>query len=437
MSRVLIVGWELPEYSPSARVEAANFRTAQVVGALRTKGHDILVVAGRIGGDFPAGALATEKRGHLTYIPVRFSRPGWMRRVQAIHDAFRPDCMVGVTFLGALRSTRIRSDAPLWADIYGDQMAEMQVAARPKRSDRGIATEISFFRDILRRGDAYSTCSAAQRFALIGQLSMVGRLNSATFGYEFVHVLPPSSALVADSGRSGVLRGTVVPSHSRVVLWCGGYNYWTDVETLYQGLELAMEIDPDLHFVSVGDAVSGCDSYARFCGMVRASSHSERYRLLGWQPSSVVPNYYRDADIAVTVDAACYEAELGTRTRLVEMMHYGLPPVTTLACELSYAIRDEGLGLTFPVGDWRALGRHIAKLSQHPEIRREMAERALNYAETTLSLENATSPLRQWVESPQVAPDRRQDARDQVYSRRHSSRTAARRLLWTVAGLDQ
>lgn len=436
MSRVLAIGWELPEYKAGDRIEAANYRTWQLVEALRGDGHEVCLAAGRIEGEFPSGPLPRSTGTRLIHVPIRFTRPGWIGHLQKIHDTFQPDCVVGITTQGGLRATRIQTSAPQWIDIYGDPTAEKQTMAYLAGNDRGVATMSRFVREVLSKGDVFSACGGPQRHALIGQLAMAGRLNHATFGYEFVHVIPPSPVSETAAGRGGALRGTLVPSDSHVALWCGGYNFWTDVDILYHGLEAAMEGDPRLHFVSVGAAVKGCTAYDRFAEMVRRSSRAERFHLLGWQPISRVPDYYADADLAITLDAACYEAELGTRTRLVEMMQYGLPIVTTPACELSYAIRDEGLGLTFLIGDWQQMGRQILELSLKDERRRQMGERARDYAASTLSLGSSTAPLRAWVPNARRAPDRRQENRNGVFSWRYSSRTLLRRALWSLAGLD-
>jgi glycosyltransferase involved in cell wall biosynthesis len=68
-----------------------------------------------------------------------------------------------------------------------------------------------------------------------------------------------------------------------------------------------------------------------------------------------------------------YETQLGTRTRLVEMMHYGLPVITTLGCELSYIVEQQGLGLTFPIGDARTFEMHILTLASERLLQQKLA----------------------------------------------------------------
>ena len=55
------------------------------------------------------------------------------------------------------------------------------------------------------------------------------------------------------------MRGRLVPEDAFVVLWSGGYNVWSDIETLLQGLEKAMDEQPSIHFLSTGGAISGHD----------------------------------------------------------------------------------------------------------------------------------------------------------------------------------
>lgn len=436
MSRILVVGWELPQFAPEMRMEAANFRTAQFIQALSGDGHELCLAAGRIGQDFPGERSPTQKHGIL-YVPLRFSNPRWIRRLHSLYRDFHPDAIVGVTFQGSLRATRLRNLAPLWLDIYGDPIAEIQAFASQHQSDRGIATGLRFLQKVLHDGDVYSTCSTPQRYALIGQLSTVGRLNRSTFGSELVYAIPPAATAVEPSAEPGGIRGTFAGDDHCIVLWCGGYNNWTDVETLFRGLDYAMAMDPQIRFVSVGGPAAGSNAFDRFNQLIKHSTHRDRFIMLGWKPVSQVARYYRDADIAVTLDSWCYEAELGTRTRLVEMMQYGLPIVTTRACELSHQIETEGLGYLFQVGDWRGLAEQLQRLSANRDLRQSIAERSMRYVGSTLSLEESTAPLRRWAQQPSRARDHQRGVRDRLNSLEYRARSMLRGVLWSAAGLER
>lgn len=405
MRRVFMLGYELPLLMEGA-AEARSYRTYQFVEPLLNEGYQVCLLAGS---DEDQEDVPHDLGEGLAYHRVNFRRRGWLRKAGRLYDAFDPDGVLTVMFHNGVRAVRCGFDRPMWMDIYGDPMAEVQVwrtGIGSSRGKRGIMTNL---RDVLARGDVFSTCGTPQKFALVGQLSMVGRLNRHNCGYEFVHpILPGAPQQAAAQPTEPRIRGKLVEEDDFVVLWCGGYNIWTDVETLFRALERAMDRVPKLKFVSVGGRVGPThwnDVYERFQEMIAASEHRERFTLLGWQPTADVPDYYREADVGVSLDAFHYETLLGTRTRLTEMMRYGLPAITTLGCELSHIIRDQGLGLTFEIGDAGTFGDHIVALAQDRGLLAEMGERALRHASTSLSFFETTRPFRQWAAEPRFAPD--------------------------------
>ncbi|MBK8049508.1 MAG: glycosyltransferase family 4 protein [Anaerolineales bacterium] len=193
-----------------------------------------------------------------------------------------------------------------------------------------------------------------------------------------------------------------------VVLWCGGYNTWTDADTLFAGLEQAMAANPRVHYVSVGASTYAAPDnlYERFCQLAAKSRFAGRYHLLGWRPWSEVETYYRESDVGINIDALHYETLYGTRTRLVEMIASGLPIITSLGAELSYLLRDAGAALTFAVGDAAALGAAVQSMADDRALTGKMAAAALVYAQNDLSFAATTAALRQWVQHPALAPDK-------------------------------
>jgi glycosyltransferase involved in cell wall biosynthesis len=274
---------------------------------------------------------------------------------------------------------------------------------------------------------------------------MLGRLNRHTFGYEFVHPILPGALQQQglENQRGAMENGRLNPRTSPddfVVLWCGGYNVWTDVDTLFAGLERAMSQDPRVRFVSLGGAVrlGGNDTYDRFQGMVTGSPHRDRYTFLGWRPVAELPAYYRESDVGINIDAFHYEAVLGTRTRLAEMIAHQLPVITTLCCELSGFVEEHGAGLTFPVGDGAALGDHILALARDPDLKARLAKGAQQLSDGELSPARTVRSLRRWAEAPWAAPDRLGAGREGVLRRLEFTLRAMLRLaLWQVAGLER
>jgi glycosyltransferase involved in cell wall biosynthesis len=295
----------------------------------------------------------------------------------------------------------------------------------------------------LQTGDAFSGCGAPQKHALVGELAMSGRLNSRTFGYEFAHVILPGApapkiTAVTPPNRE-FLKEQGIGADDFVLLWCGGYNTWTDVDSLFAALEWAMAQDATIRYLSVGDSTYGGPNtvYAQFQAKIAASDFRDRYHLLGWQPWSSIGQYYQASDAGLNIDALHYETLYGTRTRLVEMMAAALPVITSLGCELSYFLQSKQAGLTFAVKDWQQLGQHILSLAQDGNGRLILAEKSLTCATDDLSFYTTTAALRAWVKDPQLAPDKQESGfQERLKQLEFRTRALMRHALWKFAGSD-
>lgn len=445
MARVLLLGYTPPPLMGQAKVQAMHYRTWQFLEPLLDDGYTVCLGADQPDTPTLLPTLPAEWARQLIYHQIPFRRqPGWVAKLQNIHDTFNPDCIVAVNFEPCLCATKLRTDKPIWMDIYGDYLTIIQAARYRAGSDRGISTSIAFVRRVLQKGDIFSACGTPQQHALVGELAMAGRLNSRTFGYDFTRVILPGAHPVANHVPKRESRPCfnslgITPADF-VVLWCGGYNTWTDVKTLFAGLELAMTQDLRVHFVSVGaNTYEAPDNvYTQFLALIEKSPYRDRFHMVGWRPWTEIPDYYRESDVGLNIDALHYETIYGTRTRLVEMIAAGLPVITSLGCEISELLRDHQAGLTFAIGDAQALGEQILKLSKNRNRCDQMAASALYYANNDLSFATTALPLRSWVQAPQPAPDKSPlTLRDQLGQLEYQTRSAVRGIIWQVAGLDK
>jgi glycosyltransferase involved in cell wall biosynthesis len=431
--KILVIGYNPPPFQPDSKLEAANYRTWQFVQPLLEDGHELVLC---VDARSPRPDAALLPAG-LAWQAIAVDTIGWMPRLQEIHDRFAPDCVVAVDFYPALWATRLNTTRPIWMDLYGDPLTISQVARSRAGSDQGIGTAIALMRHPLLRGDVFSVCGVPQRDMLVGELAMCGRLNSRTLGYDFARVIYPGAPPVSPQAEQGsdTLRGLGMPTDAFVVLWCGGYNTWTDVETLYTGLATAMAGNTRMHFLSVGASTYDAaeTAYDRFVASVEHSPHRSRFHLLGWRPWQEIPRLYQASDVGVNIDALHYETIYGTRTRLMEMLAYGLPVITSTGCELSYQIPKRGVGASFTSGDAAGLACALLDLSASAEQLAKMRQTARALVAGDWSFGATTAALRAWVIAPDVAPDHR---RDQVPSAtvrlKHALRMRARLLLWRL-----
>jgi glycosyltransferase involved in cell wall biosynthesis len=442
MSKVLLIGYNPPPLEVGTRIEAAHYRTWQFLEALVADGHRICFCANRARADSSRPVLpASWKNVEHKSIPLQ-RLFGWEKELQRVHDEFDPDCIVAVNFDCALSATKLHTTKPVWMDVYGDYLTIVQVSRYRAGSDRGVRTSIALMRRVLEQGDVYSVCGQPQAHMMVGELAMAGRLNSRSFGYEFTRVVLPGCARTsATEAHDRLLRPRLaewgVGADSFVALWCGGYNPWTDVDTLFNGLEYAMARDPNLHYVSLGaNSYEGQDNvYSRLLSMVKTSPFSTRYHLLGWRPWGELADYYKESDVGLNIDSLHYETIFGTRTRLVEMLAAGLPIVTSRGCELSQHIADRGAGTVFESKDSVGLGQQLLRFAGDAGVRRQSVRKALDFAGNELSFANTARPLREWVESPRRAPDRgNASVRERVEQLSYQARSLVRQVAWATLG---
>lgn len=408
MSRILVSGICPLPFEDCPSNPGPGIRTWQFAKPLAHAGHDVHVLAMQIESCY-ASPPATEEL--VDGVKIHRATPEELSDL-AYFDAFQtdlaPDAMVGATVYGSNLLARLESMLPFWADQFGHVMAEAQAKARLERDNWPLEHFWGLLEPALRKADRFSVVSERQRWALIGELGVVGRLRAETCGYEFTSVIPCAVDPQRPARLRDVLRGSTVPEDSFVVLWSGGYNVWSDVDTLFSALEFAMARNPRIEFVSTGGGIQGHDdsTYEHFEELVRDSPFSGRYHLLGWLPQSQVADYVASADVGVLCELPIYEGALGSKNRLVQWMGNGLPILYNRFGEIGDLLHERQLGMTFPVSDSGTMGELILWASSHPAELSELAERARQYARTVLTFEVTTRDLVAWAERPRRAPDR-------------------------------
>jgi glycosyltransferase involved in cell wall biosynthesis len=404
MVKVFIVGYSLPKYSKN-RISAFNYRTWQFVKPLLAEKHMVCLCA-IDREDFEPIKIY---ESNLRYEALNIKKFLWRRKLQKIYNDFKPDCILGIGTMACYIVSFLKTDKPIWMDIYGDPVMENQIRLYATNTNRGLFTVIGFEKRILRKGDVFSTLSNPQKYALIGKLGFLGRLCNESTGYEFVHTILPGmdneNRTICVADRS-FLRGKLVEKDDFVVLWVGGYNAWSDVDTLFNGLEYAMERNSKIKFISIGEAVVDPKGYPSLLQKIKKSRYKDRFIMKGWLTSHEdVLKHYREADLGISVDRNCYETLIGSRTRFMEMLSCGLPFITTAGCELSYILEKEGVCRTFPIGDFKTMGEIILDLSEK-NILKENIEKKFEELIEKFSFKTTILPFLRWVSNPSFAPDK-------------------------------
>jgi len=412
MSRLFLVGAGPMMDGGARRVTAHAHRTWHVASVLRRASHEIALctVSQNLSPLDPRiGLVEPRVKDGLPYENLDMRMGDVLACLAERCEQFRPDAVIGVSTEPASWACRMRPTVPLWADLHGWVMAEAQAKAACDGSDDILSHFWSHERPVLRRADKISAVSTPQRFALLGELATVGRLNRCNVEYDLVVTIPSSVDLAAleqprDDGRVAQLVGG---RDAFVALWSGGFNTWTDPVTLFEGLERAMAADPAIHFVATGGALPGhADGvFEAFHERVNQSAHRSRYHLTGWVPAEEFPAYLGGSHLAVCVDFPCVETLVGTRTRLLEAMAAGLPVLMTRGTELSMELERAAVAWVVPPRDARALGEKVLEAARHRERTAQMGKQASRFVAEQYSVARTMKPLVQWAERPCFAPD--------------------------------
>ncbi len=438
MTRLLVAGLCPLPFENARMSYGPGIRTWQFAWSLAQAGHEVSVVAMRAPG-YDHAAPEREERGGVAIrrvSDVAFLDPSWMRR--AIREA-RPEALVGASLYGSAALATAGADGrPFWADQFGHAMAEAQAKAALEQDNWPVAHTWRLVVPVMRSADRVSVVSERQRYAAIGELGAVGRLTAQTCGYELTAVIPCAlvpageTPATAPGAAAPPVRGRLVPDDAFVVLWSGGFNVWSDVDTVVHGLEAAMRREARVHFVATGGALAGHDAstWERFNALVERSPLRERFHIEGWVSADRVADYVTAADLAVLADRPIYEGLLGSKNRVLQWMGAGLPVLYNRLGDLGDLLAT-GLGLTFPPGDAAALAEQIGWALAHPAGLRDVAGRARQAALADLDFVSSTRPLAAWAAAPARAPDAAARARvrhpgDHAGARQHLSALARR-----------
>lgn len=416
MSRVVVVGMGVPASVPARRHAGPGLRATHLVTALQRAGHDVLEIAvlekGQAAPDLHRGMARPDaanadarawEGARIEFVrEADFSTTELRRRVVS----FSPDALVGVTVYGAALALRLRLDLPLWADVFGDLMAEAQAKAARTASDWSLVHFWSLLRPVLEGADRFSAVSVAQSHALVGQLGLAGRLSARTAGEDLVTVIPCSvEATTSGRGRREARQDLGLVEEDFVVLLSGGVNTWCDVETLGRALGLAMSRHPRLHVIVTGGAIPGHDedSHAELRRHLDSLA-SSRVHDLGWVDSEELPSLYRAADLALNVERPLYERRLGAENRVIEWLAHGLPCVTTALSECGRQLVEAGLALPCRAGDDEDVAAAILRAA--PPVAADLGRRGREWAERERTLSATAAELVRWCDQPVFAGDR-------------------------------
>ncbi len=398
MPKILLIGnGPLPGQGKTHAHNAASLRTYFFKKAMLKADIKLVTVLIELSEESGAGC----NQHHQKQYSFHKDDKQLFKKIEAIISDENPDGIVSVNTYPSFIASQLKTKLPLWCDLNGWIMAEAQSQAGVMKSDVLLSHYWNFEQIIIKRADRFSTVSTPQKFALIGELATIGRLNQHTNNEPLTQVIPNYFEAIKPT-----------PNRKRNnnefhVFWCGGYNTWVDEMTLFKGLEYAMERNDKVRLVSTGGTIKGLDdiTFANFKRRIEQSKFKDRFKFLGWVEQNQLPQLFADADCGINVDLANYESEIGARNRLNEMLVRGLPIITSVNAEITQHIIKAGIAEGFKSGDYKAFAEAILKLNNKPELRQHYAQQGQAFAKENYDYLVHTSKLREWCKNPIKAKD--------------------------------
>jgi glycosyltransferase involved in cell wall biosynthesis len=420
--KIMILGMSPMPFENDIKVYGTGIRTWQFAMPLLQSGHSLCIVGYAIPSAYPEGFKSRCQRSfnagkyNFEYHILEKTDFESTGALTDIADDFDPDCLVGCTFYPSYMAVKTRKALkeknnkaiPLWADLFGHVMAEAQARAFMDGDDAPLFHYWNSESNIVAEADIFSCVSKRQAYATIGELGALGRLNRHTCGYDFARTIPCGMPSEDFRHERQAIRGKQgITDSNFVILWSGGYNTWTDVDTLYKGLIMAMEKDDSIRFVSTGGEIPEQDinTYPRFLSLINSGKFSDHFVMKGWIPGAEVPDHYFEADIGINIDKDIYEVKLGSKNRILDWFRAGLCVLSSDVCELTEEMSAAGAGFIFRPGDPQGLADMILMLSSHPGKVSKAAAAGRTWGMEEFSFEKTTAPLQEWVKDPRLAPD--------------------------------
>jgi glycosyltransferase involved in cell wall biosynthesis len=418
--RLFIIGvGPLPFYRSPRPATALSDGTWQLIQPLLQEGHRIRAVTLEFGQrtmpeiDYlQKPEEISENLEHQAYPePLRESRTQIARQMQQSLAAFHPDAVISAgSVIAAWVTTRLKHQLPLWYDLKGAFLPELQLRMESPDAEATFET-FSVYKQVLLRGDRFSAVTARQADMVMGELGMVGRLNPATLHEKLVTVKP--TGLPPDSPRrlprTGRIRGRLCDEDCFVLFSSGGFNTWQDTRTFFRTIERILLTRRDVCFVCIGGGIGGHhdQGYEAFRSWVNQSAARERIFLKGWVPQDQVIEYESEADLGLNFDLDVPESHYGDRSRFLSWMARGVGVATTPVSPPSRLLVEQDLALGLPVGDWSTAAARILQLIENRDQLRQMTQKAETFVRTQWTYHETTRHLRAWAAHPVLAEDNR------------------------------
>ncbi|CAN5464209.1 hypothetical protein BH09SUM1_BH09SUM1_31430 [soil metagenome] len=298
-------------------------------------------------------------------------------------------------------------DCACWIDLNGDPLTELHAAQLRQGGNPDVVARDHIWkllREALLRGDAFSTVSGPQRYALLGQLGLLGRYGNDWLVSKRLFEIPNGvpKAWSTDNSTPAfpeILKESGMREGARYVFFGGSWNVWMDDATMGKALTAALDADPDLYFVACGIPTGPAGEQVRSSIMKAVSAHRERGHVVELPPQHLDAEnaLLAHAGTCLSLDRSIPESELGARNRLLPMVRWGARPVISVEAEVETLLVAEGLASGIHQGNWdRAAKEILLACGRSKDERKDDRARGREWLETVV-FDRVAEPALQWV----------------------------------------
>ena len=402
--KICVIGtgpWPLEE---KAVITGPGIRTRQFIEPLRKGKHDVVAIL--LEGERRHRVPIAEAIAAEAFPPEEILEPA---RLASEVDLSFVGAVFGVgSLMPATAAARLAAhlSVPCWIDFFGDPIAELHAAQLRQGGTPDFAARDHIWklmREALLAGDAFSTVSAPQRHALMGQLGLLGRFGNNWSVCQRLHEIPcgvPASwtERVPLPDFPVILRDHGLNERSRYVFFGGSWNVWLDEKTMAQALHSALEEDGELRFVCCGIPTGPAGEQVKQ-NLLRPLADMAPGRVIDIPPQHLdsESSLLAWAGSCLSLDRPIPEAELGSRNRLLAMVRWGARPVISLEAGLETILAAEGLASGIVEGNWQRAAKEILAGCARSRDQREEDRLAGIEWLRTVSFSRTMEPALEWL----------------------------------------
>jgi len=292
---------------------------------------------------------------------------------------------------------RFAERIPTVCDLYDPYIIEC-LHLDPKSFPAAVQT----LKEQLLNGDFFLCSSESQRNFYLGMLAILGRLDPAQFSKfnKFQNLID----LVPFGAAEENLDFTKTAHSGKYVnVFLGGVYTWYDPFTSLDCLKIILRKRNDIKFLFVKfpyniTAIKNIEKevleYAVQIGL------KDNVIFNDWVPYEERSKLYSDIDVALVIHRATLEASLSFRTRVLDLLSFGIPVITNEGGDLEKLIKDYECGLIVKENDSQALADALLLLIENQQKREEMISRGKALIKEKFLWEKVIEPLDEFCKNP-------------------------------------